>query len=202
MGCFFFCMIIADEEHIIFGRPYRDVTSGRWWTWILCWWVEGPGGTDVVIEQWIENALVSQGRAAAEGWAIISRGEALAECRGLTHLTTCFSWVSHLTVARIERNSIQASEQVCWEPEVWADLSMCMWFFWEIPESFASFSCCTVWFCLLLLYFRKSGWCRTSHSSSQAWRCKELRPSPVKVAHNWSFALCLCTCVGTWCVGW
>lgn len=91
-----------------------------------------------LIEQWIENALVCQGRA--EGWAIISRGEALAECRGLTHLSTCFSWVSHLAVTNINGSSSQASEQVCWEPELCADLSLCMWFGWKYQSS-----------CLLLL---------------------------------------------------
>lgn len=77
-----------------------------------------------VIEQWIENALVSQGRA--EGWAIISRGEAFVEFRGLTHLAKCFSWASHLTVTNIKQS--QASGQVCWEPQVCADLCLWVWF--------------------------------------------------------------------------
>lgn len=188
--------------HIWKALQNRDVTSGRWWTWILCWWVEGTGGTAVVIEQWIENALVSQGRAAAKGWAIISRGEALAECRGLTHLTTCFSWVSHLTMTHIEWNSIQASEQVCWEPEVCADLSVCMWFFGEIPESLPPFPVVQSGFAYFYRTSKDQGGVKPHTAVPWAWRCKELRPSLVKVTHNCSLALCLCAYVGTWCVGW
>lgn len=105
-----------------------------------------------VIEQWIENALVSQGRA--EGWAIISRGEAFVEFRGLTHLAKCFSWASHLTVTNIKQS--QASGQVCWEPQVCADLCLWVWLGGNTGV-LVSFSCCAVWFCLLLSHFRKSG---------------------------------------------
>lgn len=140
----------------------RDVTTGRWWAWISCWWVKGTGGT-AVIEQWIENALVSQGRA--EGWAIISRGEALAECRGLTHLASCFSWVSHLAVTNIKGSSSQASEQGCWEQRS-VLTSLCAYALGRNARVLVSFSCCAGWFCLLLSYFRKSGWWETSHGSS------------------------------------
>lgn len=128
----------------------RDVTSGRWWTWILCWWVEGAGGTAVVIEQWIENALVSQGRA--EGWAILSREETLAECGGLTHLTTCFSRVSHLTVTNIKWNSSQAGEQV-WEPEVCA--VFCVWFGEKYQSPWFLFLLCSVVLCFTSIPLQK-----------------------------------------------
>lgn len=149
----------------------RDVTSGRWWA---CWWVEGTGGTAVVIEQGIENALVSQGRA--KGWAIISRGEALAECRGLTHLTTCFSWVSHLAVTNIEWNCSQASEQVCWEPEVCADLSVQV-VLGEVPESLSPFLVVQCDFAYIYPTSENQGGVKPHTAVPWAWRCKELTPA-------------------------
>lgn len=158
VGFFFLRDTCRWRAHLIWkALRNRDVPSWRWWTWISCWWVEGAGGAAVVIEQWRENAVVSQGRA--KGWAIISRGEALAECWGLTHLTRCFSWVSHLTVTNIEWNSSQVSEQVCWEPEVSADLSLCLWLggrYWS--PSFLFLLCSVVLLTFILLQKIRMMW--------------------------------------------
>lgn len=162
------------RAHLIWkALQNRDVTSGRWWTWISCWWVEGTEGTTVVIEQGMENALVSQGRA--KGWAIISRGEALAECRGLTHLAACFSWVSHLAVTNIKWNSSQASEQVCLRARglCWP---LCASGLGEIPASLSPFPVVQCGFAYIYPTSENQGGVKPHKAVPWAWRCKELTP--------------------------
>lgn len=105
-----FCMIIANEGHILFWSPcrtgisaLRDGDVNEFHVGTL--WMEWT--TFIANEQSIQNALLEWGRVVAEGWAVISRGEGLAEPKMLTHLTTCSSWVSHLTIWQVS-NGIAA----------------------------------------------------------------------------------------------
>lgn len=136
--------------------------------------VSGRTGGAAVIEQWTENALVSQGRA--EGWAIISRGETLAECR--VWLTwPCASLEFHTWLWQISKgvaarlvSRCAESRGLCWPLSVhmvWG----------QIPESLSPSPVVQGGFAYFYPTSENQGGVKPPMAVLWAWRCKELTPA-------------------------